>query len=184
LLSMLHRLAVCVLTLTLRVLVGLVCALLWELVVGLCTGIGALLLAICTILMSALREYLEIWNMADLPLLLLLVVWCYLLPMLETAVVGYSILLTVALLRLLLAAIVPLALWLLLGRIGRLLIATLIVTLLRRILVLILTLRRVLLIVLLVVLVIVGTGHYDLFVFEGSEIVRRGYDFVMEDARS
>jgi hypothetical protein len=123
-------------------------------------------------------------NIVNSPLLLLLVVWCYLLSMLETAVVGCAILLTVALLRLLLTAVVTLSLWLLLGRIGWLLVATLIVGLLRRVLILILTLRRVLLVVLLIVLMIVRSGHCELFVFVGSGNVRKGYNFGIKDARS
>jgi hypothetical protein len=183
-LSRLAGLAVRVLALALRVLVRLVCALLGELVVGLSPGVGALLVAVCATQTSTLRDALNMLDMANSPLLWLLVIWCYLLSMLETAMVWYAILLTVALLGLLLATVVTMILWLLLGRIGRLLIATLIVALLRRVLILILTLGRVLLVVLLVVLLIVGTGHCDLFVFVGSENVRRGYSFGVKRARN
>jgi hypothetical protein len=48
-LSRLSGLAVCVLALALRVLVRLVCALLGELVVGLSTGVSALLITVCAI---------------------------------------------------------------------------------------------------------------------------------------
>jgi hypothetical protein len=177
-------LAVRVLALTLRVLVRLVSALLGELVVGLSPGVGALLVAVCAISTSTLRDPLNIMDMANSPLLWLLAIWCYLLSMLETAVVWYAILLTVALLRLLLATVVTMILWLLLGRIGRLLIATLVVALLRRVLMLILALGRVLLVVLLVVLLIVGAGHCALFVCVGSENVRRGYSYGVKEARN
>jgi len=81
----------------------------------------------------------------------------YLLAVLEATVCGRSVLLVVILL---LAAIVALgSTTLLLGRVARLLIATLFVTLLWRILTLALALGRVLLVAL--VVLIVGARHYE-----------------------
>jgi hypothetical protein len=96
--------------------------------------------------------------------LLLLFIWRYLLPMLETTVSRGTILLVVALLLVALLLLVVVALALLLGRVALLLVATLFIALL---LGRVLALRRVLLVALIVL--IVRTRHDDCVRFVGGK---------------